>query len=119
ADRFEAFRLPAARGLRRLAALGDLVPDRLPDRGAAAGLGRRDAGAPAPGAARAPAGPPPALAGDPGAARASLLGGKAATLRDSRLRPPVGRAGRERARSSRGGMMAKKGALRIGILAPV
>src|SRR5439155_3355774 len=85
ADRGQALRLPAAGGLRRPAPLRDLVPDRLPDRRPPPGLGRRDAGAPAPGAARAPAGPAPAPAGDPRPARASLMGRKAATLRDSRL----------------------------------
>ena len=41
ADRRVVLRLPAAGGLRRPAARGDAVPDRLPDRRAAAGLGGR------------------------------------------------------------------------------
>ncbi len=45
-------RPPAAGGLRRHAADGDAVPDRLSDGRAAAGVGCGDAGAPAPGAAR-------------------------------------------------------------------
>ena len=50
-------RLPAAGGVRRPAARGDAVPDRLPDRRAAAGLGRGHAGAAAAGAARPAARP--------------------------------------------------------------
>ena len=50
-------RLVAAGGVRRLRARRDALPDRLPDRGAAAGVGGRDAGAAAAAPARARAGP--------------------------------------------------------------
>ena len=40
ARRVASLQLPAARGLRGAAPLGDAVPDRVPDRGAAAGVGR-------------------------------------------------------------------------------
>jgi glycogen debranching enzyme len=45
-------RAPAAGGVRRPAARRDAVPDRLPDRGAAAGVGGRNSDPAAPGAAR-------------------------------------------------------------------
>ena len=50
-------RPPAPRGLRRLPAHRDAVPDRVPDRGPPAGLGGGDAGAAPPGAARPAARP--------------------------------------------------------------
>jgi glycogen debranching enzyme len=75
ARRGRTLRLPAPGGLRGPAPRGDAVPDRLPDRGAAAGLGRGDARPPAPASARHPAGPAPTAAGDGGAARAALVGG--------------------------------------------
>ena len=52
-ERGRPLRVPAAGGLRRAAARGDAVPDRVPDGGAAAGLGGGHSGAAAAGPARA------------------------------------------------------------------
>src|SRR5205085_1582282 len=74
--------------------------------------GRR-ARAPRPGAARAPAGPPPPPAGDARARGDPVLGGRVSTaLGSPRLRPRLGRAARSR--PSRG-----RAAVRIAILSPV
>ncbi len=94
-------RVPAARGLRRAPARGDAVPDRLPDRRAAAGVGRRHAGAPAPDPARASsptARPPGCWSARP--ARAPVLGRRHAALRRARLRPRTGTSRSGRARRS-------------------
>ena len=69
-----ALRLPAAGGLRRAAARGDAVPDRLPDGRAPAGVGGRHARAAAPGAARPRARPAPARARDARARGAAVVG---------------------------------------------
>ncbi|TML64495.1 MAG: glycosyltransferase family 4 protein, partial [Actinobacteria bacterium] len=112
ADGRGSLRLPAAGGLRRDAPLADAVPDRLPDCGAAAGVGGRRAGPARPGAARPPAEPAPPRSGDVGAAGDPLLGGRVhAALRRPRLRARLGRA--PRAGHRRGG-----GAVRIAVLAP-
>ncbi len=107
-----ALRLPAARGLRRPAALRDDVPDRLPDRGASAGMGGRDAGAAAAAAARPPARPCGGTRSRPRAAGAADLGAGArlSGVRafdrqwDVRLdeRPSAGRGEHERPTSDRG-----------------
>ena len=91
ARRVAPLRPPAARGLRRSAALGDAVSDRLSDGRAPAGVGGGDAGAAAPGAARPAAGQPPEPAGV-GRADASCRTG------------PARSASQACARSSRRGM---------------
>ena len=95
-------RLPAAGGLRRAAARRDAVPDRVPDGRAAAGVGGRHAGAPAPGAARpapGPAPPPLETVAPPDLPR---VDGHDPPLRRARLRARVGRAaGRRRVKVSR------------------
>src|SRR5205814_2272958 len=91
----------------------DAVPDRLSDRGAPTGLGRRDTGALAPSTARPRARPPPAPVGDERARGVTLVGRALVTaLRDPRVRPSVGCASRPRPRHRRGGVM------RVAILAP-
>ena len=84
-----ASRPPAARGVRRPAAYGDAVPDRLSDGRAAAGVGGGDADAPAPGAPRSPAGAAAARARDGRAGRAAVVGRLAAAVRRDVLRPPL------------------------------
>src|SRR5712692_2190994 len=90
-------RVLAAGGLCRAAALGDALPDRLPDCCAPAGLGRGNAGAPAARPARPRARPPPPRAGEPGARRAALVGRLAAHDGRARPRQALGRSPRGRA----------------------
>ena len=74
ARRRAALRLPAPGGVRRAPARGDAVPDRLSDGRAPAGLGGRNARAPAPGAARPRARPAPPRARDARARGAAVVG---------------------------------------------
>ncbi len=104
-------RLPAAGGLRRAAALRDAVPDRVPDGGAAAGVGRGDARAAAPADARAAAERRAACARERGAGAAVVGRGRAARGRP-RLRPPLGRGYTGGARGDRSGV-------RVAIVSPV
>ena len=87
-------------------------PDRVSDRRAAAGLGRRDADPPPPGAARPRAVPPPPHAGDGGAGGAAVVGGVAAPGRRAVLRPALDRARGRRPRHGRA-------RVRIALISPV
>src|SRR5207245_5303630 len=111
ARRVPPLRLPAAGGVRRAAPFRDALSHCLPDRGAAAGLGRGDTGAPAAGAAGAAAGPSAARARVRRAARVAALGRKRAADRRARLRLDMGCSFGGRNGESRVGM-------RVAVLAP-
>src|SRR2546426_3272345 len=105
-------RILAAGGLCRAAALGDALPDRLPDCCAPAGLGRGNAGAPAARPARPRARPPPPRAGQPGARRAALVGRLAADDGSARPRQALGR-------SPPGRACDRGAAVKIAVISPV
>ena len=100
-ERGRPLRVPAARGVRGPPASGDAVPDRIPDGGAAAGLGGRRSGATAPDPARASTRPPEPPAALRAPARAPVLGRNNAAQRDPRVRQGLGRARRGWHRSGR------------------
>ncbi len=85
---------------------GDALPDRLPDRGEAAGVGCRDAGPPPADPARTAAGPAAARRRDRGADRAAVLGGDDPPLRRARVRTDLGHPARRGPREGGGGMSA-------------
>ena len=91
------------------------VPDRLPDCGSAAGVGRRHACAAPSALARAPAGHQAPLAGDGRAAGAADVGGRACGSPACARSIDVGRASRRRSSASRGGLVER---LRVAVLAP-
>src|SRR5581483_9222552 len=109
-----ALRLVAAGGVRRLLAHGHAVPDRLPDRRAATGLGGRRAGAAAAHPARPRARPQLVPPAQRPRGRRAQLGGGAAPDGGARLRPHVGRLSAARARPRGGGVT-----VRIALIAPV
>ena len=91
-----ALRLVAAGGLRRLRARRDAVPDRVSDRGAAAGLGRRHADPPRPRPPRHRARPRAAAARLDGHGRASELARRPADRGRPRVRAHVDGCSRAR-----------------------
>ena len=107
-------RLVAARGLRRLRAGGDSVPDRLSDRRAAAGVGRGHADPARAGPARDRARPRAAAARHDGDGRAAELARRASGRGRARVRPDVVDCSRART-----GNDLRRGVMRIGMISPV
>ena len=93
----------------------DAVPDRLPDRRAPAGLGGRNAGAPAADAARPRARPAPPRARDPRARGAAFVGGRRSGSPGSARSTGSGTCASTRACD---GDEVKVAAMRIAVLAP-
>ena len=113
AQRRGALRPSTARGLRRVLADGDPVPDRLSHRGQAPGLGGRHAGPPPPALARASPRSRPEGARLGRAFGFALLARVAQAFGSEGIRPMLGRSPRERPYRDRGGEM------RVAVLSPV